>query len=161
YQPYWSNDELINGLENKTLEQFHQFSTRLLRDSNMEALLYGNLFRQEAIKLAALAEYELLGAKTGRQQPAARLYQFSAKQEQPWLYRHTLDHNDHVVQLYIQSLQPSIVDTAHMKLLQQILQPAFFASLRTEKQLGYIVSVFPMPIRDLEGTVFVVQSPAT
>ena len=48
-----------------------------------------------------------------------------------------------------------------MKLLQQMLQPAFFDSLRTEKQLGYIVSVFPMPIRDLEGTVFVVQSPAT
>lgn len=159
YHPYWSNEELIRGLENRTLEQFHQFSTRLLRDSTMEALLYGNLFRQEAIKLAALAEYELLGAKTGRSQPEAHLYQFPPQPEQPWLYRHDLDHNDHVVQLYIQSLQPSIVDTAHMKLLQQILQPAFFASLRTEKQLGYIVNVFSMPIRDLEGTVFVVQSP--
>lgn len=160
YEPYWSNEALINGLESKTLEQFHQFSTRLLRDGTMEALLYGNLFRQEAIKLAALAEYELLGTKTGRPQPAARLYQLSTKQEKPWLYRHTLDHNDRVVQLYIQSLQPSIVDTAHMKLLQQMLQPAFFDRLRTEKQLGYIVSVFPMPIRNLEGMVFVVQSPA-
>lgn len=160
YEPYWSSEELIDALENKTLDQFHQFSTRLLRDSQMEALLYGNLFRQEAIKLAALAEYELLGAKTGRAQPAARLHQQSTQQEQPWLYRHSLDHNDHVVQLYVQSFQPSINDTAHMKLLQQILQPAFFASLRTEKQLGYIVSVFSMPIRDLEGTVFVVQSPS-
>jgi insulysin len=161
YEPYWSSADLIAGLANKNLEEFHQFSTRVLRDGTMEALLYGNLFRQEAIKLAALAEYELLGSKTGTPQPLARLYQLSANKGKPWLYRHHLDHNDNIVQLYVQGIQPLVADAAHMKLLQQILQPAFFDRLRTEKQLGYIVSVFPMPIRNLEGSVFVVQSPST
>lgn len=161
YAPYWSNDELIDGLTEKNLEEFHQFATRLLRDAEMEALLYGNFFRQEATKLAALAEYELLGSITGRELAAAQVFALTSKNEKPWLYRHSLDHADNLIQLYIQASGAGLSDTAHMKLLQQILQPAFFDQLRTEKQLGYVVSVFPLALRDLEGSVLVIQSPAT
>jgi insulysin len=59
----------------------------------------------------------------------------------------------------VQALGPQIDDTAHMQLLTQILEPQFFNALRTEKQLGYVVSVFPMPIRHIEASLFVVQSP--
>src|SRR5690606_2233684 len=31
----------------------------------------------------------------------------------------------------------------------------------TEKQLGYVVAVLPLALRTLEGSVFMVQSPAT
>jgi insulysin len=48
-----------------------------------------------------------------------------------------------------------------MQLLTQLLAPQFFNQLRTEKQLGYVVSVFPMPIRNIEASLFVVQSPST
>jgi insulysin len=52
------------------------------------------------------------------------------------------------------------VDAAHMMLIRQLLQPAFYHQLRTEKQLGYIVGVLPAPLLDLENSLFVVQSPS-
>lgn len=158
--PHWSDEALVVALENKTFEEFQQFSQLVLRDASLEALLYGNLFRQEAIKLASLAEHQLLGLRTGRAIPAEQVVQLSPKGK-PWLYRQPIQQHDNIALLYTQALGDTVYDAAHMQVLRQILQPAFFDQLRTEKQLGYVVSVVPVPMRTLEGSVFVVQSPAT
>src|SRR5690606_36284409 len=161
FNPYWSEQYLADALEAISFVEFQKFAARMLRGGHLDALLYGNLYRQEAIKLAVLAEHQLLGAKTAQAPPAARIFQFAGDNEKPWLYRYPLEHDDHIVLLYIQGLTGDPQDAAHMQLLRQILQPRFFDQLRTEKQLGYVVSVFPLALRALEGSVFVVQSPAT
>lgn len=156
--PLWNDDAMVKALENKTWEQFRQFSQVILRDASLEALFYGNLFRQEAIKLASLAEHQLLGVRTGRTQPSVKIVQLSPE-GRPWLYRQPIQHNDNIALLYTQALDDTVYDAAHMQVLRQILQPAFFDQLRTEKQLGYVVSLVPLPLRTLEGSAFVVQSP--
>lgn len=159
YDPYWSNDALVAALESQTQESFNRFATRVLIDAKIDALFYGNYFRSEALKLSALIEHELLARQTGRETPLAKVLLLPKGLSKPWLYQQPIDHPDHVVELFIHSPSVSIVDTAHMQLIRQILQPVFFNELRTEKQLGYIVAAIPMPLRTLEASIFVVQSP--
>lgn len=161
YDPYWSNDDLVAALEAQTPELFNRFVTRVLIDAKIDALFYGNYFRAEALKLSALIEHELLARQTGRETPPAKVLLLLKSLPKPWLYQQAIDHPDHVVELFIHSPSISIVDAAHMQLIRQILQPIFFNELRTEKQLGYIVAAIPMPLRTLEASIFVVQSPTT
>ncbi len=160
FDPYWSDRQLADALEARTFADFQQFASRILRDAELEALFYGNLYRQEAIKLASLAEHQLLGPRSGRAFPQAHIYQM-AEGDKPWLFPYALDHSDRIAVLYLQALGTSDRDQAHMQLLRQMLRPLFFDQLRTEKQLGYVVAAIPMALRQLEGIAFVVQSPAT
>lgn len=157
--PAWSNEQLIAALENKNLEQFSQFANRQLIDAKMDALFYGNYFRAEALKLSVLVEHELLSRQTGRDLPPTKLLLLPKGTEKPWLYTHQLEHGDNIVELLIQSPSLSIDDAAHMMLVRQTLQPAFYNHLRTEKQLGYVVAALAAPILNLEGSLLVVQSP--
>lgn len=157
--PYWSNMQLIAALENKTLEQFSQFTSRQLIDAKMDALFYGNYFRAEALKLAVLVEHELLNRQAGRDLPPVKLLLLPTDSEKPWLYAYNLEHGDNVVELLIQSPSTSIGDSAHMMLVRQLLQPAFYNQLRTEKQLGYVVAAIATPLLNLENSLLVVQSP--
>ena len=158
--PYWSNAQLITALESKTLEQFSLFASRQLIDAKMDALFYGNYFRAEALKLAVLVEHELLSRQAGRDLPPAKLLLLPKGSEKPWLYTHGLEHGDNIVELLIQSPSTSIDDTAHMMLARQLLQPAFYNELRTEKQMGYVVAAIAAPLLNLENSLLVVQSPS-
>jgi insulysin len=158
--PAWSNAQLIAALENISLAQFNQFSGRQLIDAKVEALFYGNYFQAEALKLAVLVEHELLNRTAARDLPSAQLLLLPNETKKPWLYVHPIEHEDGVVELLIQSPSVSIQDAAHMLLVQQLLQPAFYHQMRTEKQLGYVVVVVSVPLLDLENSLLIVQSPA-
>jgi len=159
-EPYWSNAQLIAALETKTFEQFSQFASRQLIDAKMDALFYGNYFSAEALKLAVLFEHELLNRQAGRDLPPIKLLMLPKGADKPWLYVHPLAHADHAVELLIQSPSTSIDDAAHMMLVRQLLQPAFYNQLRTEKQMGYVVAAIAAPVLNLENSLLVVQSPS-
>src|SRR5690606_13717128 len=48
---------------------------------------------------------------------------------------------------------------ATLTLLSSIMNAPFYDSLRTEQQLGYIVNTSTLPIFDISGLVFYIQSP--
>lgn len=157
--PAWSNAQLISALESTTFEQFNQFAGRHLIDVRIDAFFYGNYFRAEALKLAVLAEHELLNRQALRELPEQKLLMPPQASAKPWLYVHDLEHSDNIIELLIQSPSVSIEDNAHMLLARQLLQPEFYYQLRTQKQLGYIVAAIPAPLLTSENTLFVVQSP--
>ncbi|HOY22119.1 MAG TPA: insulinase family protein [Cellvibrio sp.] len=159
YLPFWGVKEYIDVLQKTSFEQFNQFSSEMLRGAKIEALFYGNLYSQDAIKLSAIIEHQLLKKHTKRLPQLAKVLRSENKDNKAWLYIYPLEHRDRAVELYVQALGSYIEDAAHMKLLTKVLEPQFFNLLRTEKQLGYVVSVFPMPIRNIEASLFVVQSP--
>lgn len=159
YLPFWGVKEYIDVLQKTSFAQFNQFSSEMLRGAKIEALFYGNLYSQDAIKLSAIIEHQLLKKHTKRLPQLAKVLRSENKANKSWLYIYPLEHHDRAVELYVQALGPYIDDAAHMQLLTQMLEPQFFNQLRTEKQLGYVVSVFPMPIRNVEASLFVVQSP--
>jgi len=161
YAPLWLGRDKLDALENTDLEALHQFTGSMLKGVRIEALLYGNLYRQEAVRLSAYIEHQLLGAATRTTLAPGQLYRMRAGAEQPWWFSHPLEHDDQVVMLYLQGLSTDIEDAAHMQLLRQMLRPAFFHELRTEKQLGYVATLFSLPIREQEGVALVVQSPSS
>jgi len=159
YLPFWGVKEYIDVLQKTSFDQFDQFSGEILRGAKIEALFYGNLYSQDAIKLSAIIEHQLLKKHTKRLPQLAKVLRSENKDNKSWLYIYPLEHKDRAVELYVQALGPYVDDAAHMQLLTQIIAPQFFNVLRTEKQLGYAVSVFSMPIRNIEASLFMVQSP--
>jgi insulysin len=157
--PAWSNAQLIAALESLSFERFNKFSSRQLADARIDAFFYGNYFRAEAIKLAVLAEHELLQRQAMRDLPERSALLLPAQINKPYLYTHDISHPDSIVELFIQSPSASLEDNAHMLLARQLLQPMFYQQLRTEKQLGYIVAAIPAPLMTLENALLVVQSP--
>lgn len=157
--PAWSNAQLIAALEPITFETFHQFASRQLIDARIDAFFYGNYFRAEAIKLAVLAEHELLNRQAARDLPGQTLLTLPMDSAKPWLYRHQIDHADSAVALFIQAPSASVEDSAHMLLARQLLQPQFYHQLRTEKQLGYAIAIMPAPLFTQDNSLLVVQSP--
>jgi len=70
-----------------------------------------------------------------------------------------IDHQDSVVMRYIQGDSDSIEERAKISLIAQMLRAPFFNALRTEKQLGYVVSAFSYHLNRVPGLGMLVQSP--
>jgi secreted Zn-dependent insulinase-like peptidase len=62
--------------------------------------------------------------------------------------------------LYLQNNDDALLETAKSKLLGHIIAPEYFSSLRTEQQLGYVVSAFSPEFEQQGGLGFVIQSPS-
>jgi insulysin len=159
YMPYWDAQEYAGALLPITFESFKSFSAKLLSGAKIEALLYGNVYSQDAIKLAALMEHQLIKRQSSRLPQLAKVLRSDNKNNKSWLYIYPLEQKDHAVVLYVQAQSPAVDDAAHTMLLNQILQPKFYHQLRTEKQLGYVVELLSVPLKNVESSVFLVQSP--
>ena len=74
-------------------------------------------------------------------------------------YAVDVPHDDAVVAWYLQGEGNSWPDRAATALTAQIMKSGFFQQLRTEQQLGYVVSAFAWPQLDVPGLVMLIQSP--
>ena len=74
-------------------------------------------------------------------------------------YAVDVPHDDAVVAWYLQGEGDSWEDRAATALTAQIMKSGFFQQLRTEQQLGYVVSAFAWPQMDVPGLVMLIQSP--
>lgn len=157
--PEWSSTQMSQALDAVTYTKFVQFSKQFLWDAEIDGLIYGNYLPQEAMKLSAIIEHGLQAHQTGRKVSDSIVTIMPENSVKPWLYAQALPHQDKIVSLYIQSLSSSDADSAKMQLIRQILQPEFFHQLRTEKQMGYVVASISLPVKQIEGSMLVVQSP--
>tara|TARA_R110000782_G_scaffold19301_18_gene52752 strand:- start:5802 stop:8651 length:2850 start_codon:yes stop_codon:yes gene_type:complete len=69
------------------------------------------------------------------------------------------EHDDSAVLLYVQSAVKGLQARVAMGLSAQMLSADFYHQLRTQKQLGYVVSASVYPQREVAGMIFLVQSP--
>jgi len=151
---------MASALQDVTLVELRRFVDRMWQGSRVQVLLYGNLYRQEALKLATLIGHKLHEVEDEEgslEMPAARIAKLN---EGVFRYHLPVDHKDVAAFFYLQAQGQSVADRAHMMLMRQMLRSPFFHELRTEKQLGYIVFVTSMNLKDVSGNVFVVQSPS-
>ena len=74
-------------------------------------------------------------------------------------YAVDVPHDDSVLAWYLQGAGDSWQDRAATALTGQIMTSGFFQQLRTEQQLGYVVSAFSWSQLDVPGLVMLVQSP--
>lgn len=156
-KPQWSVDQKLAELDSINVEELQGFIGELLKAGDIEALAHGNLIQEDALKLSAIVEQQLLKDTKAVTVGAP---QVNLLEQQTQLKDLTIDHNDSAISTYIQASDKKLSTRANYALLAKILSPPFYTQLRTEKQLGYIVFAAAMPILEHPGLALVIQSPS-
>jgi secreted Zn-dependent insulinase-like peptidase len=164
FAPYYSDERIGSELETINLQELEAFASTWLQGSNINALVYGNVDEQAATLFqSTLAEWLQQGSLPLSEAAVVQLPLLEqaapANNTIPAVSLH-VDHNDTAVGLYVQGIDDSVESQAKMVLLRQVLASTFYSQLRTEQQLGYIVFLTSMTIKDVPGSFFVVQSPS-
>jgi secreted Zn-dependent insulinase-like peptidase len=144
--------EQIEILRSVLVAGVEAFVKQLLNEVRVDALVTGNHSDQAARQVASLLEgFNLKDLASTRS--VVRL------PEEDRVREVFVEHNDAVLLHYIQGDSHSLKERALISLLANIISSPFYNELRTEKQLGYVVAVFPMHIDRVPGMSFIVQSP--
>ena len=156
YPKYRSDEEMLAAAEAVTFADLKQYASDLYNSVHISMLIYGNHSRSEAMKLGQLVEsYVLNDSNRGERydQPFNVLKDASLREAVDF------DHNDALYIKYVQFDTTENRERAKYSLLGRLLATPFFNQLRTEQQLGYIVTASARPVERHPGLVFIVQSP--
>lgn len=158
YRNQWPDSDLIAQLDKVTLDELRQFAGELLARTDVDMLVYGNYSEDDARRLGKLVQTRLLAQTQPAAPPPVQVLQLPAAQD----YRRALPspHDDAALLLYRQAADNAKSTRAALGLSAQMLGADFYAKVRTEQQLGYIVMSRPYPVRDVPGLLFLAQSPA-
>ncbi|WP_127957429.1 pitrilysin [Serratia microhaemolytica] len=153
--PYAERSERREITAGITLAELLAYRDQLLTESALELLVIGNLSQQQSKLLATRLQQQL--ATRGRDW--WRGEQVMIEQPQLALLQRAGNSSDSALAaVYIPHGYDEIRSLAYSSLLGQIVQPWFYAQLRTEEQLGYAVFAFPMPVGRQWGLSFLLQS---
>lgn len=147
---------LIAALQNMNLEKLAAYRRAFWTSARSEALIYGNYPAQT---VAALAEALDIVLTEGDGAPARAPEVLALAAGESVQLEAAIEHDDAVVAWYLQGGQ-SWRQRAEVALTAQIVQSGFFQQLRTEQQLGYVVSSFAWPQYDVPALMLFVQSPS-
>ena len=147
--------ELAAALADLRLADVRRIHPVVFKDGTVDLLVSGNFSADDAQSLFQLTRQQLTltEEELPRQRGVLRLTDAQG------LF-HELDHTDVAYIHYIQGRNDSMSEAAAFAVLRRILQPPFFHSLRTEQQLGYVVTMADGGIDLIPGLAFVVQSPS-
>jgi secreted Zn-dependent insulinase-like peptidase len=153
----FSEEELIAALESMDINDLDAYRREFWASARAEGLLYGN-YPAEAVSAVARTVDVLLGEGDG--EPAVAPLVLKIAPSTDIQLESQIEHDDAVVAWYLQGAGQSWRDRALVSLTAQIVQSGFFQQLRTEQQMGYIVSSFPWAQYDVPGLMLLIQSPS-
>ncbi len=153
----WGEQTLVQALQVMTLAELTAWVEAFWAQATAETMLYGNYEADVVPKLAARVG-ELLAEGEPPALPPLRVTRIAPGESLH--YPVEVDHDDAVVGWYLQGRDRSWRDRAATALTAHIIKTGFFQELRTEQQLGYVVSAFPWPQLDIPGLMLLIQSPS-
>ncbi|KAF7778613.1 hypothetical protein Agabi119p4_2958 [Agaricus bisporus var. burnettii] len=158
----WTIEEQMNELNSVTVEEIVNHAKLIFTDAHLRMLVTGNVFKDEALKIADIAEEGFKPTQLAQTHlnsralilPSASNYIWSLPLPNPDQANSALTYYVHIGSLANERLR---VTSA---LLIQILSEPTFNVLRTQEQLGYIVSCGPWNLsgQSERGIRIVVQS---
>ena len=148
----WPTDALLDAARRATPETLSAWRRTRLAGMGATLLVHGNLLADDARGLAAAAQRRLGIVERPHVLPTARRLSGSRRLE------NAVDHADAAYGLYLQGASGEIEERARVGLIGAMLGSRYFTALRTEKQLGYIVQSYALPIARHPGLVCVVQA---
>jgi secreted Zn-dependent insulinase-like peptidase len=149
----WPPATLADVLAPLTVDDLNDWRKEKLHAFNVLGFAHGNVDETSVANIAALIERNLPTGAFELRNPDVRDISESLKIALP------VDHQDASMVLYVQDTDSSFEQRARSAFAVQLLRQAYFTSLRTEQQLGYVVAVTNRLIRDRGGITFIVQSP--
>jgi len=151
----WPRPMLIDAITPVTLPDLIAWRDAKLAAVAVRGLAHGNVSDTDIENLRSLLQQELTLAEHGFIQATVRDVDDALRLQLE------VDHNDASMVLHVQDPDDSFDSRARSSLAAQILHQSYFQQLRTEQQLGYVVSVTNRPIAKRGGISFIVQSPNT
>ncbi len=149
----WPRPMLVEALQPVTVESLRSWRGQRLAAISVQGLLHGSITADDAQQLSRLLSSSLPIKAHGLTRPVVADINEALRLKLP------VEHNDAAMVLHVQDPDDSFDSRAISSLGAQILHNAYFLQLRTEQQLGYVVSVSNRPIVKRGGISFVVQSP--
>jgi secreted Zn-dependent insulinase-like peptidase len=156
--PYWSEAELLKALAPLALDDLHRFVPHLLARLDSVALAHGNLLAEDARAMGERVRRELVEPAEIHEVADPQVVQLPVGPRLP-LREISVSQSDSALTLYVQGHDTTLASRARMGLLAQVVSTPFYEELRTERQLGYLVFASAMPLLEVPGMVFAVQSP--
>ncbi|PIE37877.1 MAG: peptidase M16, partial [Gammaproteobacteria bacterium] len=154
----FSDEQVLVALERITLADIYQFADAFWHSAQARTMVYGNYTKAQAKAIARQIEPLLRG---DHHAPVPALEVLKMPEGSHFMYPVSVDHRDAVVAWYLQGDGDNWHSRAATALTAQVMRADFFQSLRTQQQLGYIVSAFYFPVREVPGITMLVQSPTT
>tara|TARA_R110002072_G_scaffold10522_8_gene48853 strand:- start:24898 stop:26460 length:1563 start_codon:yes stop_codon:yes gene_type:complete len=152
----WGEQALIAVLEAANLTELEIYVRRFWETAAAEALIFGNYDSTEAQQLSDMLS-TVVSDQPAPVLPERRILKLAAGESLQ--YAVDIPHDDSVVVWYLQGADTTWKDRAATALTAQIMSSGFFQQLRTEQQLGYVVSAFAWPKQDVPALVMLIQSP--
>ncbi len=134
-------------------EDLQSWRDGVLAGVSVESLMIGNVDENDVDALQTLLRSQL--SLTTVPVAETRVADVSGASLVPL----TIDHDDAAMVLYVQADDPEWEDRAKSALLTHLISAGYFATLRTEQQLGYVVTSVNTVLRDHPGISFIIQSP--
>jgi insulysin len=149
----WPATEQAAVLEQTTLEELRAWRQETFTELAVVGGLHGNVNLEDANRLAELLNTVLPISRQERARPEVLQLNHSMNIDL------AVDHNDATLLIYAQDADASFTSRAKSALAGQLLRSPFFSDLRTEQQLGYVVSAGIRRMDTQSGNLFLVQSP--
>lgn len=144
---YCLSRELAEVLPDITAEQMRAFYPQVLRQMHMEMLVTGNVYKEEALKMADLVESVFKPTPYPPKQwvpqrylafPSGSDYLFEDVLANPDNVNHCIEYVVHVGDAQDRAIR------ARLLLISQMMDEPAFNVLRTKEQLGYVVGSGPI-----------------
>ncbi|PSS03756.1 Metalloenzyme, LuxS/M16 peptidase-like protein [Coniella lustricola] len=157
-------EELAAELPVVTFESMRAFQKELLSQLHLEAVVHGNLYKEDALKLTDMLEQTLKTRPLPKTQwpiwrsflfPPGSNFVFKKRLGDPANVNHCIEYFLFVGEKHEQFLRSKVL------LLSQILHEPAFDQLRTKEQLGYIVFSGIKSGATTLGFRFIIQSEKT
>jgi protease III len=152
----WIDQELLAASKKVTLEKLIHFYERVKREHLVRIFATGN-YSPEQVKEMAFIAKEMLPSDIAADQRAVTQYRVP-KYAQTIRVKNDVNLADSAVLQAWFGEQPSDDVKAQLSVLNALFSRAFFQQLRTNEQLGYVVTSFDYAIDEVPGFIMVVQS---
>lgn len=151
----WTPLQKATAVNQLSMSELAELVENLTANLQLKVLISGNHSRQSAEEIvASLSSWT--GLKESQpSQSVAKLQRASRKEYRAQI---PVDHSDAAYMFYIQGRNDSLTERAHMLLIGEMLSAPFYTSLRTEKQLGYVVAAFANNHLRVPGVALLAQS---
>ncbi|XP_041370738.1 insulin-degrading enzyme-like [Gigantopelta aegis] len=161
----WTPEELLETLDDITIEQLEVFVKRFLARVFIESLIYGNVTKKVALKMQDYVERSLQNRCGSKPMLPSQHRQFRQVQlPDGCSFVLEKDNNVHsccCVDVVFQTGLSEPRENALLKLLQLSISDPVFSVLRTDQQLGYIVDSDIWSSCGVKGLRIIVQSDKT
>ena len=152
----WSIEEKLFAIKEIDLSALEAHISLLLAEPDMLVLSVGNVSQSDSLRAGNVVSRLFAGDAIQRRVPRARVRKLPAGKLT--LKVNETPHDDAALALVFQGNAATIEELAATQMLGALIHSPYYQTLRTEAQVGYIVSAFAFNLLDAPALGFSVQS---